>query len=207
MPANLGMLRIAAGCRGLWQTFERSTGIIRLIEYHTQSREGVQEVQYEARESLQALLSPICDASKPEIEPPKLSNALPCIINGAMTEANGWGAVSWTQDDLIAACNGDTMVPVEVSVNGADYRDLYRSAQSSSGRQFEAGVPVPLDFLLEHIQQLSDESQEVCLTVLVATSTAASPELTSAASDCMCQAHLDCLYSDECLNHLPSYGC
>ncbi|CAL5218404.1 g80 [Coccomyxa viridis] len=77
-----------------------------------------------------------------------------------MTDANGWEAVSWSKHDLLAACNGDTLVPVEVSIDSGDYRDLYRPAQSSSRRQFEAGVPVPLSFLLEHIQQLSGESEQ-----------------------------------------------
>ena len=175
MVANLGMLRAAAGCRRLWHIFEGSTGIKRLIGHCTHNREGVQEIQYEARESLQALLSPACEAPGLESELPKLSNALPCIINGAMTDANGWEAVSWSKHDLLAACNGDTLVPVEVSIDSGDYRDLYRPAQSSSRRQFEAGVPVPLSFLLEHIQQLSGESEQVCLIILVAASLALLP--------------------------------
>ena len=178
--AILGMLRAIGGCRGLWQASERSIGIQGLIRQYTQSCEGVQEIQYEARETLQTLLSPACEASGPENEPPKLSTAVPCIINGAMTEANGWEAVSWNHDDLIAACNGEIMVPVEVSVNGGDYRDLYRAAQSSSRRQFEAGVPVPLSFLMEHVQQLSDEAEQVCLMILVAAGLSALPELITA---------------------------
>lgn len=85
-----------------------------------------------------------------------------------MTEETGWDTVNWSKDDLSAACSGETLVPVEASINGGDYRDLYRSTESSSRRQFEAGVPVPLSFLLEHIQQLSDAGEQVCLLILVA---------------------------------------
>ena len=162
------MLRGAAGCRGLWQSFEGLEGIRKIATKCPQGREGVQEIQYEARDSLHALLSPACKALGPEGGPPKLSNVLPCIINGAMTEENGWNAGNWSSDDLIVACDGETLVPVEVSINGGDYRDLYRAAEGSSRRrQFEAGVPVPLSFLLQHIQQLSDPLEQVSRTILV----------------------------------------
>ena len=167
------MLRTAAGCRGLWQRFEGLKGIQEIVRKYTQGRERVQEIQYEARESLHALLSPASKASGPEGGPPKLSNALPCIINGAMTEENGWNAVNWSRDDLVAACDGETLVPVEVSVNDGDYRDLYRLAESSRQRQFDAGVPVPLSFLLDHIQRLSDGLEQVSRTIVVAVKPAA----------------------------------
>ena len=157
------MLRTTAGCRGLWQSSGGFTSIPYFVRECSSGQDGVQEVQYAAGESLHALLRPACEALGPEDGPPKLNRALPCIITGAMTEENGWDTVNWSKDDLIAACNGETLVPVEVSKNGGDYRDLYRTAGSNSKRQFEAGVPVPLSFLLEHILQLSDVVEQVYL--------------------------------------------
>ena len=53
------------------------------------------------------------------------------------------------------------MVPVEASIRGGDYRDLYRPSQSRTQKGFEAGVPVPLSFLLEHMQELDEAPDEV----------------------------------------------
>ena len=167
------MLRSAAGCRGLWQTSETLACIKSNIDFHTQGQKGVQEIQYEAGKRLSLLLSTVCEDSRPESGPLRLSDALPTLISGAMTEENGWAATRWSEDDLAAACNGDTLVPVEVSINGGDYRDFYRGAEGSKNRQFEAGVSIPLSFLLEHMQQLTIGTEEVCHIHIVAQQLAA----------------------------------
>ena len=91
----------------------------------------------------------------------------PAVISGAMTD-NEWPALRWSPEELLRR-HSDMTVPVEVSIGGADYtttyddRDMY-CPQPGSGRAFEAGVPVPLSLLLQHMR---DEEQhrpgdEVC---------------------------------------------
>ena len=75
----------------------------------------------------------------------------PAVISGAMADKE-WPALRWSPDELLRR-HSDMTVPVEVSTGGADYRhrDMY-CPQSGSGRTFEAGVPVPLSLLLQHMR-------------------------------------------------------
>ena len=124
----------------------------------------VQETQASDSSSLlQLLRSELGSADQHDGRLAKLSDALPTILNGSMTDQGGWRALSWTMNDLTAACSGDTYVPVEVSTNNGDYRDLHRPVSRGPQRKFEAGVPVPLSFLAEHIQQLEPAAQQVHL--------------------------------------------
>jgi len=155
-------MRMASASRGVWQRYKKGIGIKEIARAYSCTTEAVQEIPFAVRDSLFDLLMSAHEGPRTEDRPPKLADALPTIINGALLEENGWCAMKWSNDDLTAACNGDTMVPVEVSINGGDYRDLYNPADGGQGRQFEAGVPVPLRFLMEHIQQLEDAPNQVC---------------------------------------------
>lgn len=134
-----------------------------IVRTFSHSAQNVQEIQYRKCSSLHELLTSARDALQAQNKPcERLADALPTILNGAMREQD-WCALKWTKRDLIAACNGDTFVPVEVSVNGGDYRDLHRSSRVEGQRQFDAGVPVPLSLLVDHIQQLDDAPAQVNL--------------------------------------------
>ena len=138
---------------------------LRYLHAFSESARQVQEIQASDGSSLLHLLrSELGSADQVEGRLAKLSDALPAILNGSMTDQGGWRALSWTMNDLTAACNGDTYVPVEVSTNNGDYRDLHRSVSRGPQRSFEAGVPVPLSFLAEHIQQLEPAADQVHLT-------------------------------------------
>lgn len=69
---------------------------------------------------------------------------LPVVVTGAMHD---WPARSWSVQHLQQF--GFRIVPVEISHNGGDYRDLHAPA---SDRHFEADVGVPLALLLESMQ-------------------------------------------------------
>ena len=139
--------------------------VLRHLHGFSGSVRQVQEIQASDGSSLLHLLrSALGSSDQRDGRLAKLSEALPTILNGSMTDQGGWRALSWTMDDLTSACNGDTYVPVEVSTNSGDYRDLHRSVSNGHQRKFEAGVPVPLSFLAEHIQQLEPAAQQVHLT-------------------------------------------
>lgn len=69
---------------------------------------------------------------------------MPRVVTGAM---DNWQARNWTRSDLMQY--GDTIVPVESSHNGGDYRDLHTA---SSTRRFEADLEVPLSAVLQSMQ-------------------------------------------------------
>ena len=70
--------------------------------------------------------------------------ATPVVVTGAM---HNWPARSWSLLNLQQF--GDVTVPVEISYNGGDYRDLHATAPD---RKFEADVEIPLALLLESMQ-------------------------------------------------------
>jgi hypothetical protein len=76
-----------------------------------------------------------------------------------------WPALRWSPDELLRR-HSDMTVPVEMSVGGGDWRDMY-CPQPGSGRAFEAGVPVPLSLLLQHMrdEELRVSGDEVCARV------------------------------------------
>ena len=144
---------------------DHSKPFLRHLHVFSVGARKVQEIQTSDGSSLLHLLrSDLGSAIQHDGKLAKLSDALPTILNGSMTNQSGWRALSWTMTDLTSACNGDTYVPVEVSTNNGDYRDLHRSVSRGPHRKFEAGVPVPLSFLAEHIQQLEPAAQQVHLT-------------------------------------------
>ena len=136
--------------------------VFRHLHAYSEGARQVQEIQASDSSSLLHLLSSAhSSANQQDGRLTRLSDALPTILSGSMTDQGGWRALKWTMDDLTSACNGDTYVPVEVSTNNGDYRDLHRSVSRASQRKFEAGVPVPLSFLAGHIQQLEPAAQQV----------------------------------------------
>jgi hypothetical protein len=148
-------------CKDFWRAYGSDSATCIVARAFCHGAERVQEVQVASCDSLHALLASAYEGSGAQSRPRKLADALPTVINGAMTESNGWQAARWSKDDLLKACNGDTMVPVEASFNGGDYRDLYTPPHSRRRRRFEAGVPVPLSFLLEHMQELQEVPDDV----------------------------------------------
>ncbi|DBA90535.1 TPA: Lysine-specific demethylase 8 [Trebouxia sp. C0004] len=78
---------------------------------------------------------------------------VPLVVTGAM---NNWQARDWTRSDLMQY--GDTIVPVEISHNGGDYRDLHNA---SSTRRFEADLEVPLSAVLQSMQDTDTRQQPV----------------------------------------------
>ena len=171
---TLRMHCLRAGCKDLWGAYRSDSATSIIARAFCHSAERVQEVQIASCDSLHELVASAYEGWGAQSRPKKLADALPTVINGAMTEANGWQAATWSRDELLKACDGDTMVPVEASINGGDYRDLYRSSHSKTQRGFEAGMPVPLSFLLEHMQELDEAPDEVrhfreaCLSALSA---------------------------------------
>lgn len=91
------------------------------------------------------------DAAQPHtLEERLLQQAVPVpvVVSGAMDD---WPARSWSPQHLQQF--RDVTVPVEVSYNGGDYRDLHVAPSSSGGaRHFEADMQVPLSFLLDSMQ-------------------------------------------------------
>ena len=69
---------------------------------------------------------------------------LPVVVTGAMHD---WPARSWSAQHLQQF--GNVIIPVEISHNGGDYRDLHAAAKD---RRFEADVEVPLAVLLDSMQ-------------------------------------------------------
>ena len=84
------------------------------------------------------------------------SDQQPAVLKGAMSPEE-WPALQWKPDELLQQ-SGDVEVPVEVSRGGGDYRELYSPRPTDSSRAFEAGVPVPLSVLLQHMQE-ADQQQ------------------------------------------------
>lgn len=78
----------------------------------------------------------------------------PAVITGAMS-GKEWPALQWTLEQLLSH-SGDISVPVEASSNGGDYRDLH---SPRPGRGFEAGMPVPLSLLLQHMRDAEGSQQ------------------------------------------------
>lgn len=81
----------------------------------------------------------------------------PVVITGAMHD---WPATSWSVQNLQQF--GGVPIPVEISYNGGDYRDLHTMA---SDKKFEADVEIPFAMLLESMQagQGRQSSAEVLL--------------------------------------------
>ena len=77
----------------------------------------------------------------------------PLVVTGAM---DNWQARNWTSSDLMQY--GDTIVSVERSHNGGDYRDLHTE---SSTRRFEADLEVPLSAVLQSMQDTDTRQQPV----------------------------------------------
>lgn len=145
---------IAGHCRSTLR-HHTANSVFRHLHAFSEIFREVQEIQASDGSSLLNLLNPAHDSMDQQGgRLARLSDALPTILTGSMTDQCGWRALSWTWNDLTSACGGDTYVPVEVSTDNGDYRDLHRSVSRHPERTFEAGVLVPLSFLAEHIQQL-----------------------------------------------------
>ena len=69
---------------------------------------------------------------------------MPIVVVGAMHD---WPARSWSVQNLQQF--GGVTIPVEISYNGGDYRDLHAAATT---RKFESDVEIPLALLLESMQ-------------------------------------------------------
>lgn len=80
---------------------------------------------------------------------------LPVVVTGAMHD---WPARSWPVQHLQQF--GGKIVPVEISHNGGDYRDLHAAA---SNRYFETDVGIPLALLLESMQAAKERPSPVLL--------------------------------------------
>ena len=92
------------------------------------------------------------DASRPDsLEQQLLQQASPApvVVTGAM---RNWSARNWSLQHLQQF--GNVSVPVEVSYNGGDYRDLHAA---NSTRRFEADMQVPLSVLLDCMQASSSK--------------------------------------------------
>ncbi len=87
------------------------------------------------------------------------SNPVPVVVTGAM---DSWQARKWSISDLKQY--GHIQVPVEISQNGGDYRELHAA---DSSRQFEADLEVPLSAVLEGMQD-RDERQHIAKGLLYA---------------------------------------
>lgn len=90
------------------------------------------------------------DAAQPhKVEQQLLQQDVPApkVVTGAM---ESWPARAWSVQHLQQF--GSVTVPVEVSYNGGDYRDLHTA---NSHRRFEADMQVPLSVILESMQTSS----------------------------------------------------
>lgn len=90
------------------------------------------------------------DSTQPaELEVQLLQQAVqvPVVVTGALKQ---WEAIKWSIEDL-HRLYGDVEIPIEVSYNGGDYRDLHQS-QGTGLRNFEADLQVPLSVLLDSMQ-------------------------------------------------------
>lgn len=78
----------------------------------------------------------------------------PFVMSGAL---NHWPVSSWTFDDMAAMAGERVVVPVEVSINGGDYRHQLASAGTAQSKAFEPDVDVPLAVLIDHIAAAEDK--------------------------------------------------
>ena len=154
-----------AGHCGSTLKHHRVKSLFRHLHAFSEIAREVQEIQTRDSSSLLEVLKTAHGSTDQQGERlARLSEAWPTILTGLMTDQGGWRALSWTLNDLTSACDGDTYVPVEVSTDNGDYRDLHRSVSRYPERTFEAGVPVPLSFLAENMQLLEPAAQQVYLT-------------------------------------------
>mmetsp|Transcript_9962 Transcript_9962/g.29900 ORF Transcript_9962/g.29900 Transcript_9962/m.29900 type:complete len:327 (+) Transcript_9962:389-1369(+) len=91
------------------------------------------------------------------------SPGVPFVLRGAMEE---WPARAWTPQHL-AREHGDTIIPVEVSIGGGDYRDLHMPRSPAAvPRSFQPDAQVALRDLLDHVHNHSGKdriSPRMCL--------------------------------------------
>lgn len=80
----------------------------------------------------------------------------PFVMSGALGH---WPVASWTFGDMAAMAGQDVVVPVEVSINGGDYRHhLANGAGLSQFKGFQPDVDVPLAVLIDHIAAAEDRA-------------------------------------------------